>query len=645
MLPYLDNHILSNILNRLNFQDLHNTRSVNQQFRDVAKETYPNVQTFFKTLSNRAYASSEITNNEMKYDANILFPYNQNLNYSEKEYWAQVGVSLIATGKNKGLLNAIKYKLLQCNHEKNKFEEHLTTEQQRIVNHAPIKNHNVVIQAFAGTGKTTTLYEYAKRWRNKRILYITYNKSLAEDSKIKFADCEHVDAMTIHSLAFSFFNKSKLFTEVGNLTIDDVYACLNEDVLCPKIHLEDCKRILDNFNKYINSDHKGSDDPNVNFLWNEMFHGKKLKVSHDAYLKYYQLSKVKLNYDVILLDEVQDCTDCVLHIVLSQPCTRVFVGDRYQQIYSFKHVNNPFAYIYNTKYPHETFHLSVSFRMGFDLMYYTNMFLEKKFGELHGFSKCKQSNTDIHSDVCHGSPNFSFRKLPRKTVILCRYNVSMLKCIFDLTACGYSFTCYGKSINCAKEAEIVTDFIRFRNDELVSIKHRKLKEFTTFDEMMSHFYTANNNKWKDRINLFLQHGEELLNMWERTSDCLNDNDCDFMVTTAHQSKGSEFDNVCLYNDFQINNQDAVNICYVAITRAKKALYLNKLLVSFFEKYKNKVYYNTTIHSKSSKRCHICKTCFTNTMVLTENDPNAVFGKDCEIYTYEHTCRNCSKTLF
>eukprot|EP00959_Pyramimonas_sp_CCMP1952_P315738 6608581-Pyramimonas_sp.AAC.1 len=61
--------------------------------------------------------------------------------------------------------------------------------------------------------------------------------------------------------------------------------------------------------------------------------------------------------------------------------------------------------------------------------------------------------------------------------------------------------------------------------------------------MVLHFNAIQDNKWNDRINLFLLHsGDTLVDMWTRSKANLLKQNSDFVVTTAHQSKGAEFDN-------------------------------------------------------------------------------------------------------
>ena len=77
----------------------------------------------------------------------------------------------------------------------------LTKEQLNIIN----STGNIKINAVAGSGKTTTIIEYAKaRPANSRILYLAFNKSVKLEAKKKFAEMGliNVKVETAHSLAY-----------------------------------------------------------------------------------------------------------------------------------------------------------------------------------------------------------------------------------------------------------------------------------------------------------------------------------------------------------------------------------------------------------------------------------------------------------
>ncbi|MEO7048711.1 MAG: UvrD-helicase domain-containing protein, partial [Ferruginibacter sp.] len=82
----------------------------------------------------------------------------------------------------------------------------LTAEQQA----ALATNHDLVINAVAGSGKTTTLIEYARtRAANSKILYLAFNKTVKTEAVQKFAAAgvANIKVETAHSLAFDYIIK------------------------------------------------------------------------------------------------------------------------------------------------------------------------------------------------------------------------------------------------------------------------------------------------------------------------------------------------------------------------------------------------------------------------------------------------------
>ena len=49
---------------------------------------------------------------------------------------------------------------------------------------------------------------------------------------------------------------------------------------------------------------------------------------------------------------------------------------------------------------------------------------------------------------------------------------------------------------------------------------------------------------------------------------------EIVVSTMHQSKGKEFDNVFIYNCYKVLPQEEVRLLYVAMTRAKENLFIH-----------------------------------------------------------------------
>lgn len=82
----------------------------------------------------------------------------------------------------------------------------LSDEQQYILNTVK-EGHNVMVDAVAGTGKTTLILSIAREMSNKQILQLTYNSSLRKDVKetVEKNDIQNLTVHTYHSLAKRYY--------------------------------------------------------------------------------------------------------------------------------------------------------------------------------------------------------------------------------------------------------------------------------------------------------------------------------------------------------------------------------------------------------------------------------------------------------
>jgi hypothetical protein len=87
------------------------------------------------------------------------------------------------------------------------YQMNLSVEQQNILNVVKT-GKNVVVDAVAGTGKTTLILSIAKELSDKKILQMTYNKSLKFEvrEKIRDAGLENLQVHTYHSLAVAYYS-------------------------------------------------------------------------------------------------------------------------------------------------------------------------------------------------------------------------------------------------------------------------------------------------------------------------------------------------------------------------------------------------------------------------------------------------------
>lgn len=82
------------------------------------------------------------------------------------------------------------------------------------------KGPRLVVKAYAGTGKTTTLVKYAHNNLDSRILYLAYNRAIRDEAREKFP--ANVDCKTSHQLAYATIGRGYQHKLSGNLRLTDM---------------------------------------------------------------------------------------------------------------------------------------------------------------------------------------------------------------------------------------------------------------------------------------------------------------------------------------------------------------------------------------------------------------------------------------
>ncbi|NCU05143.1 MAG: AAA family ATPase, partial [Chitinophagaceae bacterium] len=217
-----------------------------------------------------------------------------------------------------------------------------TLEQEIIIN----TNKSHCINAVAGSGKTTTVVEYAAaRPASAKILYLAFNKSVKLEAERKFTErgLHNVKVETAHSLAFRHICRG------SNYKIKSTGYKTPEIVELLQLTGGEQKHaeyiIANHINKFItyfcNSDKQKVQqldyigtitDPKaktfVQNFYEPILNGTRqllakmdkaeIEITHDFYLKKLQLSNPKLPYNYILFDEGQDASEAMLDVFLKQ---------------------------------------------------------------------------------------------------------------------------------------------------------------------------------------------------------------------------------------------------------------------------------------------------------------------------------------
>lgn len=463
----------------------------------------------------------------------------------------------------------------------------ITSEQKKII-HCDLKPGEILkIKAFAGTGKTTTLVEYARARPGMRFLYIAFNKSVQLEAAQKFPP--NVTARTSHALAFrekGFQHKERL---VPGFRANQVMAALQLTTY------EDARFTMDTLNNYL-----VSADPKVagrhipakarafydNLMPDLVDHANRLGrlmcdgsnetigMLHDGYLKLYQLSNPVLNYDCILLDEAQDINPVTSAIVFSQagtvpiqpgrnrmPASIILVGDGNQQIYSFRGARDTLNQIQAS----HTQYLTQSFRFDNNIARVANMVLTQFKGEKRKI---------VGTPVLRGKkPKWD----PGHYTIIARTNAGVFDKAVELYPkhkIGFVGGVGGYRLTLLK------DIFQLYDGAWARVKDPYIQSFRDFPKLRSYARAVEDLELMSLCAMVEKYTARLPRLVDRITDqAVEIKEAGITLTTAHKSKGLEWDNVLLMDDFQplvekgkiINpsgvEPDEFNLIYVGMTRA------------------------------------------------------------------------------
>jgi superfamily I DNA/RNA helicase len=440
---------------------------------------------------------------------------------------------------------------------------------------------NMVIEAGAGTGKTTTLRLLAESTDDQGI-YIVYNKAAQMDAASSFPD--NVQVRTAHSLAFGSVKNSKKGGLMSRLNGNRIpsRACVSllgipagfqadEDHFIPDWII--ARSALDAVGRFCNS----ADDeiteyhvPKVDGLedqrsykqyvvpfaqkaWSDLNDlAGKLQFKHDHYLKIWALSRPTLRCDFVMLDEAQDANPVIAKVVEDQEMQKVMVGDRCQAIYGWRGAVDAMAEF-------ETEHrliLSQSFRFGPAVAEQANRFLDLLDAPL------RLSGLDaIISTV---------GPVAEPDAILCRTNASVIENAMSAQAGGKKVAIVGGTREIEEFAKAARDLMQSR-----SVSHRDLAAFKSWNEVASYSKTEEGRDLRVMVSLIEKYSvEEILTVCQNSVD---EKSADIIVSTAHKAKGREWDHVRISNDFtapeegEEPSRPELMLAYVAVTRAKITL--------------------------------------------------------------------------
>lgn len=473
-----------------------------------------------------------------------------------------------------------------------------SAEQQAIIECAsPL----IKVNAFSGCAKSTTLRMYSQARTRENILYITFSRSVREQASATFPS--NVKCVTSHSLAYPKFGSRYAAANKLAQTIrsDQAEHLMDLSTYPEEIRTAVATSCLRMIAQFITSrDHEISTAhlkfapggssliPDLELialsknLWHRMIDLKDLSapITHDGYLKLYQLSGNTLQFDSVLFDEAQDTNPATAAIFEGFRGNKIIVGDTHQSIFSFRNSINAMEMFEN----YAQLSLSKSFRFGSDIAQAASAFLQ------HYKDRNIQidGNERIHSRVGYLRPGARHTCIARTNTGVFEAAIAAVKEHKRLAFVG--------GLGGYRMGDML-DAYRIYAGDAEAVKSPNLRRYATFNQLEEASLFNDDYELQVLVSLVKRHGTTLPRYISRVKELTVENelDADIILTTTHRAKGLEWDMVRLADDFtRLFNKDGdelstseivieeVNLIYVAMTRARLVLQLPTELAKILE---------------------------------------------------------------
>lgn len=496
-----------------------------------------------------------------------------------------------------------------------KGQQQLTEEQLAVIR----TSGDIAINAVAGSGKTTTIIEYAaSRPSTASILYLAFNRSVKMEALRRFEQrgLRNVRVETAHSLAFDYIVKGSGYkvsqqeyrtheivemlgleglgerhTEyiiASHISKFITYFCNSDKAKVQELNYLDT--IADKAARSFAQKYYPQIEGGTRQLLAKMDR-REIAITHDFYLKKFQLSAPQLPYDYILFDEAQDASAAMLAVFLQQKrAVKVIVGDTHQQIYGWRHAVNSLD-----RAEFSTLQLSASFRFPQEMAELATQVLtlkEKLYKDfqpasLQGKGKAAQYKTN--ATIARSNLGLLLNAIEYVTE-----NRKVKSIYFEGNINTYTY---------ADEGASLYDVLNLANNKPDKIRDKLIRSMNSLDDLEEYIEKTEDQQLAMMLEVVKEYGDGIYDMLRSLKDlhCADADKAtaDMIFSTVHRAKGMEYDTVYLVNDF-INQgkikkakadaivakepmpvarlNEEVNLLYVAITRAKSKLHIPDGLV-------------------------------------------------------------------
>ena len=482
--------------------------------------------------------------------------------------------------------------------------------QQAIYDAVTSSSSNLVIEAVAGSGKTTTIVRAVELLpETTTALFLAFNKSIATELKGRMP--ANAEASTFHSLAFRALVKRVKFQtddrKVWGLlrTACDLGFCTPKEyddygvgvvsLVAKAKHtgvgvliddtLDAWSAMIAHYGISFDSD----DEPFAIWLARIVLAANNHPVNHsvldfDDYLYYLVLFKVALpTYDVVFVDEAQDTNAIqreILRRLVGKAGRLIAVGDTHQAIYGFRGASHDAMALITAEFHAQTLPLSVSYRCSRAVVESVQQYVPTIVAAPNAIVGNVDDWFDMHLN--------DFSATNADDVVLCRNTAPLITLAYALLRNHVGVRVLGRDIgqglvnliNKMKAQDLdtlITKLEAYRAKEVTKLLAKEREDAAqAVEDKVESIYAAN-----DSYALTLNVHGTIDGLIAHIMQLFNQQHGVLTLSTVHKAKGMEWRTVYLLDkqlmpskyarkEWQFRQEQ--NIIYVAHTRAKESLY-------------------------------------------------------------------------
>lgn len=468
----------------------------------------------------------------------------------------------------------------------------------------------VLVQAYAGAGKTTTLQAYVERRPRTRFLYLCFNRTVQQSAEARFVGgAGDVDCRTLDSLALEYAESvarrhqssgapRRSVRDATRALIADELSAVERDAgadaagvlrllvaYCADASHRDAPSTAC-FDALVRDMSKPAApaslargrrtrQPSMDAairLWTRLVRGETSWFDHAVNRKLLFNDGVDAagwngRWDEVLVDECQDLSPMMVAIVVDGFRGRkLFVGDRHQHIYSFMGSVDAF----DTLAPRasHSFALAASYRFGARIADVATRLVRRRHPNAPAVVGVAAQDAVTCAGIAAAAPTTPAADGGGAFVVLCRKNVNV----------------FVQAVMAARAQKRVHVY----GQEALVERVRSLYAAIGTDRWMRTLGAARREDDVDTLRL-MRHIErdpdEIVDSLAalRRQAVPRESDAEVVFSTVHKAKGGEWDRVKVHEDVfspltkanadANDDDDALNIAYVACTRARRHLNL------------------------------------------------------------------------